>query len=85
MARLIQEPQKDIDLLGFGFLTKLTGEKAKAKAFLDSREYRKHEVRELAMCFATGRMRCKAASPPLPPASSALATRTQWIGLGRGM
>lgn len=38
MARLIQEPQKDIDLLGFGFLTKLTGEKAKAKSFLDSRE-----------------------------------------------
>jgi hypothetical protein len=52
MARLIREPQKDIDLFGFGFLTKLTGEKAKAKAFLDSRKYRKHEVRELAMRFA---------------------------------
>jgi hypothetical protein len=52
MARLIHEPQKDIDLFGFGFLTKLTGEKAEAKAFLDSREYRKHEVRELAMRFA---------------------------------
>jgi hypothetical protein len=52
MARLIQEPQKDIDLFGLGFLTKLTGEKAKAKAFLDSRAYRKHEVRELAMRFA---------------------------------
>jgi hypothetical protein len=52
MARLIQEPQMDIDLFGFGFLTKLTGEKAKAKAFLDSREYRKHDVRELAMRFA---------------------------------
>ena len=51
MARLIQEPQKDIDLFGLGFLTKPTGEKAKAKAFLDSREYRKHEVRELAMRF----------------------------------
>lgn len=52
MARLIQEPQKDVDLFGFGFLTKLTGEKAKAKAFLESREYRKHDVRELAMHFA---------------------------------
>ena len=48
----IQEPQKDIDLFGFGFLTQLKGEKAKAKAFLDGREYRKHDVRELAMYFA---------------------------------
>jgi len=52
IARLIQEPQKDIDLFGFGFLTQLKGEKAKAKAFLDSREYRKRDVRELAMRFA---------------------------------
>ncbi|MDI2076558.1 ATP-binding protein [Bradyrhizobium sp. Mp27] len=51
-ARLIHEPQKDIDLFGFGFLTQLKGEKAKAKAFLESREYRKHDVRELAMRFA---------------------------------
>jgi hypothetical protein len=51
-ARLVQEPQKDIDLFGLGFLTQLTGEKAKAKAFLESREYRKHDVRELAMRFA---------------------------------
>lgn len=51
-ARLIQEPQKDIDLFGIGFLTRLKGEKAKAKAFLESREYRKHDVRELAMHFA---------------------------------
>ncbi|WP_247284278.1 MULTISPECIES: AAA family ATPase [unclassified Bradyrhizobium] len=52
-ARLIHEPQKDMDLLGLGSLTQLKGEKAKAKSFLDSREYRKHDVRELAMRFAT--------------------------------
>ncbi|KRR11427.1 hypothetical protein CQ12_40330 [Bradyrhizobium jicamae] len=51
-ARLVQEPQKDIDLFGLGFHTQLKGEKAKAKAFLESREYRKHDVRELAMHFA---------------------------------
>lgn len=51
-ARLVQEPQKDIDIFGLGFLTQLKGEKAKAKAFLESREYRKHDVRELAMHFA---------------------------------
>jgi hypothetical protein len=51
-ARLVQESQKDLDIFGLGFLTKLTGEKAKAKAFLDSLEYRKHDVRELAMRFA---------------------------------
>jgi hypothetical protein len=51
-ARLVHEPQKDIDLFGLGFLTQLKGEKAKAKAFLESREYRKHDVRELAMHFA---------------------------------
>lgn len=51
-ARLIQEPQKDIDIFGLGFLTRLKGDQAKAKAFLESREYRKHDVRELAMRFA---------------------------------
>ncbi|MXN51447.1 ATP-binding protein [Shinella sp. AETb1-6] len=51
-ARFVQEPQKDIDLFGLGFLTQLKGEKAKAKEFLDSRDYRKHDVRELAMRFA---------------------------------
>jgi hypothetical protein len=52
MARLIHEPQKDLDLFGLGFLVKLKGEKAKAKTFLESREYRKHDVRALAMRFA---------------------------------
>jgi hypothetical protein len=52
MARFVQEPTRDIDLLGFGFLSRLTGDKAKAKAFLDSRQSRKREIRELAMRFA---------------------------------
>ncbi len=52
MARFIQEPQKNINLFGFDFLSKLTGEKAKAKEFLDSREYRKRDVKKLAMRFA---------------------------------
>jgi len=51
MARFAQEPTRNIDLLGFGFLSRLTGEKAKAKEFLDSRQSRKREVRELAMRF----------------------------------
>jgi hypothetical protein len=52
MARMVQESSKNLDLLGFGFLTRLTGAKAKAKEFLDSRKFRKREVRELAMLFA---------------------------------
>jgi hypothetical protein len=52
MARVVQEPNKDIDLLGFGFLSRLTGEKAKAKEFLDQRKSRTREIRQLAMLFA---------------------------------
>jgi hypothetical protein len=52
MARHVQESSKNLDLFGLEFLTQLKGEKAKAKAFLDSRKYRKREVRELAMLFA---------------------------------
>jgi hypothetical protein len=52
MARYAQEPHKDIDLLGFGFLSRLTGEKAKAKEFLDQRASRKREVTQLAVFFA---------------------------------
>ncbi|MCW2319155.1 hypothetical protein M2322_004724 [Rhodoblastus acidophilus] len=51
-SRFVHEPHKDIDLFGLGFLTKLKGDKATAKAFLESREYRKHDVRVLAMHFA---------------------------------
>lgn len=52
MARFAQEPYKDVDLLGVGFLSRLTGEKAKAKEFLDKRKSRKREIRQLAMFFA---------------------------------
>lgn len=52
IARHAQESTKNIDLFGLGFLSKLTGPKAKAKAFLDSRSYRKTDVHELAMRFA---------------------------------
>ena len=51
-ARVAHEPTRNIDLLGFGLLSRLTGEKAKAKEFLESRQSRKREVRELAMRFA---------------------------------
>ena len=52
IARVVQEPTRDIDLLGFGFLSRLTGNKAKAKEFLDSRQSRNREIRDLAMRFA---------------------------------
>ena len=52
IARVVQEQTRNIDLLGFGFLSRLTGAKAKAKEFLDSRQSRRREIRELAMRFA---------------------------------
>lgn len=52
IARHVQEPNKDIDLLGVAFLSRLTGEKAEAKDFLDQRKSRKREIRTLAMFFA---------------------------------
>ncbi|MBR0828529.1 ATP-binding protein [Bradyrhizobium manausense] len=52
IARYVQEPNKDIDLLGMGFLSRLTGEKAEAKEFLDQRKCRTREIRNLAMFFA---------------------------------
>ena len=52
MARVVQEPTRNLDLFGFGFLSHLTGAKAQAKEFLDSRQIHKREVRELAMRFA---------------------------------
>ncbi len=52
IARCVQEPTRNIDLLGFGFLTKLTATKAKAQEFLDSRQSRKRNIKELAMRFA---------------------------------
>jgi hypothetical protein len=52
MARFVQDPHKDMDLLGFGFLSRLTGEKAAAKEFLDQRKSRKRNIRQLATLFA---------------------------------
>jgi hypothetical protein len=43
IARFVQE--LNIDLLGFGFLSRLTGEKAAAKEFFDQRNSRRREVR----------------------------------------
>ena len=51
IARVVQEPTRNLDLFGFGVLSHLTGAKAQAKEFLDSRQSRKREVRELAMRF----------------------------------
>jgi hypothetical protein len=52
MARFVQEPHKDIDLFGFGFMSRLSGEKAQAKDFLDQRKSRKRQIKQLAMLFA---------------------------------
>lgn len=52
IARVVQAPMRNLDLLGFGSLAELTGEKAKAKAFLESRRSRTQDVRELAMRYA---------------------------------
>ena len=52
IARVVQEPTRDIDLLGFGFLSRLTGEKASAQEFLDQRKSRAREIRQLALLFA---------------------------------
>jgi hypothetical protein len=52
IARFVQEPSKDIDLFGLGSLSRLRGEKADAKDFLDRRKSCKREIRQLAMCFA---------------------------------
>ena len=51
IARCVQEPTRNIDLLGLGFLSRLTGAKAKAQEFLDSRESRKRNILELPLRF----------------------------------
>ncbi|MCS4251015.1 NACHT domain-containing NTPase [Pseudomonas sp. BIGb0164] len=50
--RLRQHSVKDIDLFGFGTPPGLTGDKAKAKDFLDQRLCWKRDIQQLAMCFA---------------------------------
>jgi len=56
ISRRAQEPMRDVDLvgsvLGFDSLPRLTGDKAEAKKFLDSRQSRGREIRNLAMRFA---------------------------------
>ncbi len=54
IARFAQEPTRDIDLFGFGSMTQLTGEQAKAKEYLDTRPSRKRNVRDLVIRFAIG-------------------------------
>jgi hypothetical protein len=52
LARLVHEPTKDIDLFGMGALSRLTGEKAEAKEFIDHRKSRTREISNLAIVFA---------------------------------
>ena len=52
IARSVHEPNKDIDLFGMNFLSRLTGEKAEAKRFLDERKSRMRDIKALAMLFA---------------------------------
>ena len=53
-ARLAQEPTRDIDLFGLGFMSRLTSEQAEAKKYLDTRVSRTRSVRELVTHFALG-------------------------------
>ncbi len=52
LARCVQEPTRNIDLFGFGFLSRLTGKKAAAKEFLDTRDSRKRNIKDFAVRFA---------------------------------
>jgi hypothetical protein len=52
MARVVQEPTRNVDLFGMGVFSRLTGDKAKAKEYLDERKSRKREVRDIATLFA---------------------------------
>ena len=54
LRRFVQESMPKVDLLGLGLQSALKGDRAVAKAFLDSRQCRKREVRELARHFAVG-------------------------------
>lgn len=55
MARVVQFPNRNLDIFGLGFMNRLTGGKAEAKKFLDSRESNKRDVKELAMRFAVSK------------------------------
>ena len=51
IERVVYESTANFDPLGIGTLRRLSGAKAEAKVFLDSRRSRKRDVRELAMRF----------------------------------
>ncbi|MCQ1573481.1 AAA family ATPase [Neorhizobium galegae] len=55
MARVVQFPNRNLDIFGLGLMNRLTGGKAEAKKFLESRESNKREVKELTMRFAVSK------------------------------
>ena len=54
LRRFVQEGTRGIDLLGLGLQSRLEGDRAAATEYLDSRQSRRREVRDLAMRFAIG-------------------------------
>lgn len=52
IARVRQEPMRNIDLFGFGLFNRLTGEKKVAQDYLDKRPSRSRDIKQLAMQFA---------------------------------
>lgn len=52
IARVRQEPTRNIDLFGFGLFNRLTGEKKVAQDYLDERLSRFRDIKQLAMQFA---------------------------------
>lgn len=54
LRRFVQEDTRGIDLLGLGLQPRLEGDRAAAKEYLDSRQSRRREVRDLAIRFAIG-------------------------------
>ena len=70
-SRLAHEPTRDIDLFGLGLMSRLTGEQAEAKEYLDTRVSRTRGVRELVTHFVLGpdenlRLRLKEALARFP-------------------
>lgn len=52
IARVVNEPMKNLDILGFGRPSELNSAQLQGQAFLESRESRKREIRWFAMLFA---------------------------------
>ncbi|ODV42168.1 hypothetical protein AWV79_29585 [Cupriavidus sp. UYMMa02A] len=52
IARARQEPTRNIDLFGLGVINQLTGDKKVAQDYLDKRQSRFRDVKQLAMQFA---------------------------------